>query len=416
MQSDEIRVAAGAATPSIHQFGDKLRHPRTIAAFREFVAGMRHYRATGSTERLAATPLLSINLDLTTACDHACGHCVDDEVINTGPKYSGDNVLHTIDTLADRGLCSVILIGGGEPTLHPKFGDIVRHIKARGLELGLVTHGGHAHKIVKVAEEFQPTDWVRFSIDAATNETYQDIHFGQAGKKPRNTLAEILSNGRSIKDANPAIQLGYSYVVVPPGQEYHGRKLRDNIDEVPGAAANAREHGFTYLSLKPCLIKRELEGETLMYGVRPDEIAALTARIRDRIAAAEAVAGDVRIVQSQNLVALLAGRLDVLREQPAICYAGFLRQVVSPFSIVHCPAWRGDVRAQVGTKLGYADPQAAAATAAATVQNLLHFNATRTCADIACFYNSMNRSIEHVIESDMPVEELEPSTARDTFL
>jgi hypothetical protein len=416
MQSDEIRVAAGAATPSIHQFGDKLRHPRTIAAFREFVAAMRHYRATGSTERLAATPLLSINLDLTTACDHACGHCVDDEVINTGPKYSGDNVLHTIDTLADRGLCSVILIGGGEPTLHPKFGEIVRHIKARGLELGLVTHGGHAQKIVEVADQFQSTDWVRFSIDAATNETYQDIHFGQAGKKPRNTLAEILANGRSIKEANPAIQLGYSYVVVPPGQEYHGRKLRDNIDEIPGAAVNAREHGFTYLSLKPCLIKREVEGETLMYGVRPDEIAALIARIRDRIAAAEAVAGDVRIVQSQNLVAMLAGRLDVLREQPQICYAGFLRQVVSPFSIVHCPAWRGDVRAQVGTKLGYADPEAAAGTAAATVRNLLGFNATRTCADIACFYNSMNRYIEHVIESDVPVEELEPSAARDTFL
>jgi hypothetical protein len=416
MQSDEIRVAAGAATPSIHQFGDKLRHPRTIAAFREFVAAMRHYRATGSTERLAATPLLSINLDLTTACDHACGHCVDDEVINTGPKYSGDNVLHTIDTLADRGLCSVILIGGGEPTLHPKFGEIVRHIKARGLELGLVTHGGHAQKIVEVADQFQSTDWVRFSIDAATNETYQDIHFGQAGKKPRNTLAEILANGRSIKEANPAIQLGYSYVVVPPGQEYHGRKLRDNIDEIPGAAVNAREHGFTYLSLKPCLIKREVEGETLMYGVRPEEIAALIARIRDRIAAAEAVAGDVRIVQSQNLVAMLAGRLDVLREQPQICYAGFLRQVVSPFSIVHCPAWRGDVRAQVGTKLGYADPEAAAGTAAATVRNLLGFNATRTCADIACFYNSMNRYIEHVIESDVPVEELEPSAARDTFL
>jgi hypothetical protein len=416
MQSDEIRVAAGAATPSIHQFGDKLRHPRTIAAFREFVAAMRHYRATGSTERLAATPLLSINLDLTTACDHACGHCVDDEVINTGPKYSGDNVLHTIDTLADRGLCSVILIGGGEPTLHPKFGEIVRHIKARGLELGLVTHGGHAQKIVEVADQFQSTDWVRFSIDAATNETYQDIHFGQAGKKPRNTLAEILANGRSIKEANPAIQLGYSYVVVPPGQEYHGRRLRDNIDEIPGAAVNAREHGFTYLSLKPCLIKREVEGETLMYGVRPDEIAALIARIRDRIAAAEAVAGDVRIVQSQNLVAMLAGRLDVLREQPQICYAGFLRQVVSPFSIVHCPAWRGDVRAQVGTKLGYADPEAAAGTAAATVRNLLGFNATRTCADIACFYNSMNRYIEHVIESDVPVEELEPSAARDTFL
>lgn len=415
MQSDEIGVS-GPAAPPIHQFGDKLRHPRTIAAFRSFVAGMRDYRETGSTAQLVATPLLSINLDLTTACDHACGHCVDDEVINTGPKYSGDNVLATIDTLADRGLCSVILIGGGEPTLHPKFGEIVRHIKARGLELGLVTHGGHAHKIVEVADQFQATDWVRFSIDAATNETYQDIHFGQAGKKPRNTLAEILANGRSLREANPAIQLGYSYVVVPPGQEYHGRKLRDNIDEIPGAAANAREHGFTYLSLKPCLIKRETEGETLMYGVRPEEIEAVNARIRAKIAEAQGVAGEVKIVQSQNLIAMLSGQLDLLREQPQICYAGFLRQVVSPFSIVHCPAWRGDLRAQVGTKLGYAEPQAAAATAEATAKNLLAFDATRTCADIACFYNSMNRYIDHVIASDVPVEEIEPSAARDTFL
>ena len=113
---------------------------------------------------------------------------------------------------------------------------------------------------------------------------------------------------------------------------------------------------------------------------------------------------------------MLGGQLDVLRQQPNICYAGFFRQVVSPFSIVHCPAWRGDIRAQVGTKLGYADPQSAAVTAEATVKNLLSFNATKTCADIACFYNSMNRYIEHVIESDMPLDALEPSAARDTFL
>jgi hypothetical protein len=153
-----------------------------------------------------------------------------------------------------------------------------------------------------------------------------------------------------------------------------------------------------------------------MYGVRPEEIEAVNGRIRARIAEAERIAAGVRIVQSQNLIAMLAGRLDVLREQPRICYAGFLRQVVSPFSIVHCPAWRGDIRAQVGTKLGYADPQAADATAGATVQNLLAFDATRTCADIACFYNSMNRYIEHVIESDIAVDDLEPSAARDTFL
>lgn len=416
MQSDEVVTTTGSPTPPIHQFADKLRHPRTVAVFRDFVTAMRHQRATGLSDGLAAIPLLSINLDLTAACDHACAHCIDDTIVNTGPKYSAAEIISTIDTLADRGLCSVILIGGGEPTLHPRFARIVGHIKDRGLELGLVTNGGHAERIFEVADQFQPGDWVRFSIDAATDRNYAEIHFNQAGRKPRNCLAEILANGRSLKDANPAIQLGYSFVVVPYEQRYRGRTLHRNVDEIPGAAVNACEYGFDYLSLKPCLIKREVEGETLMYGMSPAQITEATDRVRAKIAEAQAVAGDVEIVLSQNLIAMLNCRLDKLREQPSVCHAGFLRQVVSPSGVVHCPAWRGSARATVGTKLGYADRLAAATTARATAHNLLSFNATRTCAEIACFYNSMNWYIEQVVASDIPVADLVASQARDTFL
>jgi MoaA/NifB/PqqE/SkfB family radical SAM enzyme len=401
---------------SIHKFGQKLHHPAALPAFSQLVAGLRHYHATGSVEQLSSVPLVSINLDLTTACDHACGHCVDDEVINQRHKFELEDIYGTIDSLVERGLSSVILIGGGEPTLHPRFVDIVKHIKAKGLMVGLVTHGGHFERMKPVAQLFESRDWIRFSIDAGTNETYQDIHFHQSGKKARNSLEEILNNGRALREINPNLQLGFSYVVVPPGQRYHGRELLDNIDEIPLAAQLAVQHGFTYLSLKPCLIKGETEGETLMPGASADEVIAVTERIRARISEARAAQPMLRIVESQNLVAMLGQALEKLREQPKICYAGFLRQVVTPSGIFHCPAWRGDFRAKVGENSAYATVDTSRLTAQDSALTLTSFNAASTCEQIACFYNSMNRYIEGVVESDVEHNLLPASEALDTFL
>ena len=65
---------------------------------------------------------ISINLDLTSACNFACPHCVDSTIINTGESLKLEEIKLSIDILKARGLLSVILLGGGEPTLHKDFG------------------------------------------------------------------------------------------------------------------------------------------------------------------------------------------------------------------------------------------------------------------------------------------------------
>jgi molybdenum cofactor biosynthesis enzyme MoaA len=91
---------------------------------------------------------------------------VDSKLINAGKSLTPAEVKKIVDTLHSHGLLSVILIGGGEPTLHGDFGEIVRYIKSKKLQLGIVTNGSRLEKIEAVVETLQEKDWIRF-IDAA---------------------------------------------------------------------------------------------------------------------------------------------------------------------------------------------------------------------------------------------------------
>ncbi len=88
---------------------------------------------------------------MTSACNFACPHCVDSEIINLGKSLDLDDVKKTLNVLQARGLLSVILIGGGEPTLHRNFEEIALFIKNKGLQLGIVTNGSRLGKIEKIA-------------------------------------------------------------------------------------------------------------------------------------------------------------------------------------------------------------------------------------------------------------------------
>ena len=400
----------------VHDFGKKLRQPALLQHLKNLVTWAQQ-AALKNKEVVVPpnVPVISVNLDLTTACNHACRHCVDDGIINSGRKLDFDDVVKTIDTLSNDNLRSVILIGGGEPTLHHQFAQIVDYIKKKGLQLGVVSHGGFGERIEAVADLFTAGDWVRFSIDAATNETYQQIHWLQSGRKPANTLQKVLNNGRRIIDKNPLINLGYSFVIVWDGLEYHDRKLLDNIYEIPGAVRNAREYGFSYVSLKPCLIKYENEGETLLYKTSKEYMARVVERINKSIQTARGEANKVRILLSQNLVAMLQNNLDALRQQPDICYAGFIKQVVSPYGIFHCPAYRGDSRAKVGDNKGYTNCEMLKITKESTTKNLLNFHAAKTCGNIACFYNGVNRYIRSLVDDKIDIDALQEFDGNDFF-
>ena len=87
-----------------------------------------------------------------------------------------DAVVASLTELAGRGLRSVIVIGGGEPTVDPNFEVLIRHMKSLGLKVGVVTNGSMLDKILAVADVLEPEDWVRLSLDSGTNETFVAMH------------------------------------------------------------------------------------------------------------------------------------------------------------------------------------------------------------------------------------------------
>lgn len=335
-------------------------------------------------------------------------------MINSGKNLSRAEIMSTIDTLADQGLRSVILIGGGEPTLHPDFVHAAHRIKDRGLQLGIVTNGSRAGRLLEVANRFEARDWVRFSLDAATDATYQAIH-NPHGRG--NTLQSVLQSVQGIKARGPLVDVGYSFVACWDGLVFDGVLLPDNIDEIPRAAELAIEHGFDYLALKPCLVKDPSNPvETLATGEDDQSLLEICGRLGLRLREAQQCAeGRLRVHTSVNLLAMLEGRLAELRRQPETCHIGFFRQVISPLGVFHCPAFRGDPVARVADRSGYTSSGEAELSRAATALRLQDYDARHGCRDIACFYNGVNRAIEALIVQGDPAN-LEAVPDEEFFL
>ena len=113
-----------------HDFSSKLRQDATLQRLKDYIQWQRDCEIDASGRGLPNFSPISINLDLTSACNFSCPFCVDSKLINAGKALTPEEAKKTIHTLHSHGLLSVILIGGGEPTLHRDFGEIVRYIKS----------------------------------------------------------------------------------------------------------------------------------------------------------------------------------------------------------------------------------------------------------------------------------------------
>jgi hypothetical protein len=441
------------ATPTIHGFYNKLRQQSVFDQFIRYVEFQKKIRNNGeplfsepdelllpgkdkeSSPRFdcqstttttiltnkqyigptAPMSILSINLDITTSCNHQCIFCVDAEIINNEYKVlNSDEVFKTIDILIHNGLRSVILIGGGEPTLHSGFVDIAHYIKSKGLQLGIVSNGTRPQKIRDVVPLMQENDYIRFSIDAGINATYQKIH-NPRGKD--SSLKDVLCLGKEIKQSNQKISLGYSFVICWEGIISNGKSVPRNIEEIPLAYRNCRDYHFDYLSLKPCLIKEPQNPvETICDDKPGNDLVQVCRDIRKQIRIVENnIDENIPIIQSINLRGMLNGNLNSLRVQPRICHAGFFRQVITPHGIYHCPAYRGSDMAFISDSSGYTSQESANRSYIATTGLLMRFDASKGCKDVACFYNALNHSIQQLIDGNENLNEVESIPDGDFF-
>jgi MoaA/NifB/PqqE/SkfB family radical SAM enzyme len=397
-----------------HDFGSKLRQSSVIERLKQYITWRRNMETADADRALPNLGPISINLDLTSACNFACPHCVDSTIINTGESLKLEEIKLSIDILKARGLLSIILLGGGEPTLHKDFGEIVNYIKSLGLQLGIVTNGSKLGRVERVAHLLEKQDWVRLSLDAASQETFSKLH------RPKTdvTLLEILRRAREVKLRNPNILLGYSFVIVWEGLTLNENPLCPNIHEMPEAVRLARKYGFDYISFKPCLIRlQESQKESLLDSIDRKREQRIIEDIRINLHKAKRVAeNNIKVLESVNLRAMMDNRVHELKRQPEICHMQFFNTVVTPSGIFHCPAFRGVENAKISESDGYVGKE----RFDETLQNLAHsistFNATKECKAVGCFYHHVNWWVEKFIHSDTSVDEIEKIENDNFFL
>ncbi|MBL8738874.1 MAG: radical SAM protein [Planctomycetes bacterium] len=412
----EQKPLDGKSVEQVHDFARKLQQPSLWSKVVDYVEWQRAQRAAKAAGKpapdLPDLAPLSINLDLTTACNYACDHCIDWDILNSKVRHEDQELRDSLQRMAERGLKSVILIGGGEPTLYPGFAGIVEFLKQLGLSVAVVSNGSRGDRLLAAAPFFTEGDWIRLSLDSGSNEVFRRMHNPSSKTL---TLDEICSWMPKIKAANPAVQLGFSFVITWKGGSRGDVKIIENIQEMVMASKRASDAMFDYISFKPFL-ERQQDGAEVMDPAKTEaELQAVVARIQTNLAEARnVVRPGFRVLASTNLRVLMAGNWRDYTKQPRVCHMQMLRQVVTPLGSFNCPAHRGVEKAKLGGKELWQVP---AAAQHATAKLLADFDASHECREVTCLYNSTNWWLEEMIEAGKPLPKDAPAPeARDWFL
>ncbi|MCG3135756.1 MAG: hypothetical protein HMLKMBBP_03512 [Planctomycetes bacterium] len=404
----------------IHDFTAKLRQPAVLPGVLDYVRWRRSVEAARKAGRPApdapAMAPVSINLDLTTACNYRCDHCIDWDILNTANKHDEAVLRASIENMAAKGLRSVILIGGGEPTVYPGFTPFVKFLKDLRLQVAVVSNGSGNRKILEIAPWLDEHDWVRLSLDAGTNDTFIRMH------KPVDksvSLEGICEWVPKVKAVNPRFKYGFSFIIVWRGAEREQDvKIVENIHEIVGATRLARDHGFDYISLKPFLVRSSTGSEVMDPEKAEAELQSVIQRIRREIDEAKTLGTDTfKVLESTNLRMLEQGNWRDFTNQPQTCHMQALRQVLTPTGLYNCPAYRGVDRARIAAKDAYGDAARFAGTGRGLATILDGFDASKECREVTCLYNDVNWWLEGLVKGDSLLDDVAAGAERaDYFL
>ncbi|HEY5999296.1 MAG TPA: radical SAM protein [bacterium] len=198
------------------------------------------YHAARVADFLAGRTVYPIYMEVSPsgACNHRCLFCAVD-YLGYGAKFlEADLLKERIAELGALGLKSIMFAGEGEPLLHKRIGEIVRHTKASGIDVAFTTNGVLLREAL-AREILGSTSWIKVSCNAGTAATYATIHRTRA-EDFETVLGNLAAAVRIRRENGYACTLGIQLLLLP-----------ENAGEVGTLAERARDIGLDYLVVKP---------------------------------------------------------------------------------------------------------------------------------------------------------------------
>lgn len=191
---------------------------------------LNHFGTLSAVARGENPAPVTVEIDPSNKCNHKCDWCVS-MLAHTGENLGFDRFTALVDEIKDMGSKSVVLKGGGEPTVHPRFNDMLAMLRDAGLSIGLITNGSMPRAGTREAILDQ-VDWVRVSLDAATPQTHESIHVSK-------DFSKIIENISWIAQRAERTLVGINFVAEPR-----------NHHEIVTFTEMARDLGVAYVSLR----------------------------------------------------------------------------------------------------------------------------------------------------------------------
>lgn len=177
-----------------------------------------------------------IELDPTTSCMFSCPECISANLLN-GKTIKQDNMYHLIDEFSEVGVKGIIFIGGGEPLMYPRFGELLKYSSSKGIKNGITTNGLLIDKYKEVIAN--NCEWIRVSIDASNEKSFQTV---RPNRVP-NSFNRIIKGMEQLSKIKKGL-MGFSFLLL----ETRGF---ENASELYEAAKLAKEIGCDYFEYKP---------------------------------------------------------------------------------------------------------------------------------------------------------------------
>lgn len=201
---------------------------------------------------------ITVEFHLTNLCNHRCPACtfgIPEAHIRHAKAdgeqpwrkmFDTDLLEPMLEDFTALGVRGIVLSGGGEPLLHKDAAHVMRRIKAHGFELGLVTNGSLLHGEGGAAADLRAAIletcvWCRISVDAGSQEIYEQMHGRGSAVRFDQLIAGITQLAQEKQAAGASCTIGTSYLLTP----------WNYTDLLPAVCVFRDIDGVDYFQVKP---------------------------------------------------------------------------------------------------------------------------------------------------------------------
>ncbi len=161
-------------------------------------------------EKGSLLPPIEARIDVTLRCNLNCAWCNSAAYRKYGDELGVDFLYKLVDFLATWGVKSICWAGGGEPTQHLYFGDILEYAAKKGLSSGVLSNGTSLiHSVHERIGKY--ARWVGISVDAGNAETYEKL-------KGADLFEKVLEHLSLMVAASTNCNVGYKFLIAPSNQ------------------------------------------------------------------------------------------------------------------------------------------------------------------------------------------------------